>query len=122
MVRITVFWLGLLAVSAGLAVTISNKVHHLEKQKRMILADVQHHEENRRVLQAEWSYLNEPARLESLAKRYLGMQAVNQQKLVFVGSLPARSTNNDVNVRAVSNIVAASNQQLRHAAALRVSE
>ncbi len=46
------------------------------------------------VLKAEWSYLNQPARLRNLAERYLGLAAIETRQVgtaaEFFPILPAR--------------------------------
>ena len=56
----------------------------LFKINRKILAE----QESIHVLRAEWSYLNQPARLEALASRDLKLQPMKPSQLGTVASLP----------------------------------
>ena len=53
---------------------------------RTILAD----QEAIHVLKAEWSHLNDPRRLRSLARRHLGMKPVMPAQLATIADLPPR--------------------------------
>ena len=44
------------------------------------------------VLEAEWSYLNDPARLGALAARYLGLRPVESEQLGTLGTLSVLSS------------------------------
>jgi hypothetical protein len=46
-------------------------VHDHREKLAALTRDIGREEESLRVLQAEWSYLNQPRRLEKLAKQYL---------------------------------------------------
>ena len=58
---------------------------------RTILAD----QEAIHVLKAEWSHLNDPRRLRSLARRHLGMKPVMPAQLATIADLPPRPTDTE---------------------------
>ncbi len=58
----------------------------LAKLNRTIFAD----QEAIHVLKAEWSHLNDPRRLRSLARRHLGMKPVTPEQLATIADLPPR--------------------------------
>lgn len=62
----------------------------LHRLNRAILAE----DEAIHVLDAEWSYLNEPTRLEALAKRHLALRTANEARMRTLADLPGRG--NDV--------------------------
>ena len=43
------------------------------------------------MLQAEWSYLNEPGRLAALAKKHLALTAAGDQRIRVMNDLPERA-------------------------------
>jgi hypothetical protein len=87
----TVFWIGLAgAVGFGLY-HLKHEVHALEDQlfrvNRAILAE----EEAIHVLHAEWSYVNQPSRLQSLTARHLELQPTKPAQIGKIATLPGRS-------------------------------
>jgi hypothetical protein len=61
-----------IAVVIGLFV-IKHRVQDLEDRLHTLNAEIISDRDAIQVMQAEWSYLNQPARLEALGKRLLGM-------------------------------------------------
>lgn len=62
------------ALSGGLLLYMSQKVQQAEQELARLEASYHHEQETIRVLNAEWAYLNSPARLEALARDYLNLQ------------------------------------------------
>ena len=69
----------------------SQKVHDEREKIATIEAAIGKEEESLRVLNAEWSYLNQPTRLEKLAKTYLHMVPMKGGQFVKVENIPLRS-------------------------------
>jgi hypothetical protein len=87
---VTLFWL-LLGVSGGIGLyLLKHEVQSMETRladtRRQTYADQQ----AIHVLKAEWTYLNEPARLRVLAERYLEMQPMSATQVAMIGDLPRR--------------------------------
>lgn len=71
----TLLWSVLgMAVVIGLFV-VKHRVQDLEDRLHALNAEIISDRDAIQVMQAEWSYLNQPARLEALSKRLLGMDA-----------------------------------------------
>ena len=67
----------LVAVAIGVGLfMVKYRVQDLEDQLVELNREIAHHREAIHVLNAEWSHLNEPARLKALAGRHLGMAPV----------------------------------------------
>lgn len=86
--RSTLLWSVLgIAVVIGLFV-VKHRVQDLEDRLHALNAEIITDRDAIQVLQAEWSYLNQPARLEALGKRLLGLeppvvaQTVSMQELL----------------------------------------
>lgn len=95
----TLLWSVLgIAVVIGLFV-VKHRVQDLEDRLHALNAEIISDRDAIQVMQAEWSYLNQPARLEALSKKLLGMeppvadQTVSMQELLLKAdpgsSLPA---------------------------------
>jgi len=90
MARVFLVWLVLASCIGWSVYQMKYEVQRLEDRlarvNRQILAD----QESIQVLKAEWSYLNQPARLQALASRFLQLEPVQGRQMVALTSLPAR--------------------------------
>jgi hypothetical protein len=77
------------ALSFGLY-AIKHRVIALESRLNEINRGIARDLQAIHVLRAEWSYLNEPARLRELAKRHLGMEPASGRQFGTLAALPAR--------------------------------
>ena len=82
---------------------VKYEVDHLAYEHKMISKNIRNTEETIHVLKAEWAHLNDPARIHSLAVKYLPnqnmqspIQNVNKKELT-----PSQETKKDVVVRDV---------------------
>ena len=82
-----------LATAAGAALFLFH-VKHQVRGLEAELADVQRanlaHREAIHVLNSEWSYLNQPARIADLARRHLGLRPIPADRIVHLADLPPR--------------------------------
>ena len=86
--RSTVFWTVLLvAVATGLYV-LKNRVHDLEDRLQRLNREIIAEQEAIHVLKAEWAYLNQPARLDDLARRHLGLVPESAKQVIDLADLP----------------------------------
>lgn len=67
------------------------EVTHLEDELVRLKADVLSEEEAMRVLRAEWSFLNRPERLQSLAERHLALAPVTPGQIRTIAQVPQRA-------------------------------
>jgi hypothetical protein len=86
------------AISVALLVLVSfelyNGVHRVKAQEQALVsmsAQIAREAEQIRVLKAEWSYLNQPDRLQALARRHLALAPTGASQIVVLTSLPIRS-------------------------------
>jgi hypothetical protein len=87
----TLLWLVLAAFCGTALYHTSQKVHDKREKLAALQSSIAAEEESLRVLGTEWSYLNPPARLEKLAKQYLGMAPLKGSQFVTAESLPPRA-------------------------------
>jgi hypothetical protein len=87
-------WLtwGLLAVVIGIGMyLLKYKVQALEDQLTAKREQIQRTRGAIRVLEAEWTYLNDPGRLRRLSAQYLGFGPAVPQNVVDISALPMRA-------------------------------
>ncbi len=86
----TLALLTLAGAAGGALFHVSYEVRALKDElaslDRQIVAD----RDDVHVLRAEWSYLNQPARLEELSRRHLGLAAVTADQIGTLAALPMR--------------------------------
>ena len=86
----TLMWAAL-AVAVGVALfLVKYKVLDLEHQLVAKQAQVARDEGAIRVLEAEWTYLNDPSRLRRLSEEYLGFHPANARNVATIDVLPMR--------------------------------
>ncbi len=91
MIRLSsLVWLVLVGLAGFAMFKVKYEVMGLEERltavDRAILADG----DAIHVLNAEWSYLSQPARLDRLNRRYLGLQPIATRQLGRIADLPMR--------------------------------
>jgi cell division protein FtsL len=79
----------LIVVSFGLYNSVYAAKGH-ERALQQLTADIAREGEAIRVLKAEWSYLNQPERLQALARKHLALAPTNPNQIVVLASLPVR--------------------------------
>ncbi|MDX5360908.1 MAG: hypothetical protein LPL00_05840 [Alphaproteobacteria bacterium] len=65
-------------------------VMDLEKEATLLSAQLLEERDSIRTYEAEWTYLNEPRRLEGLAQRHLTLQPVSARQILTPAQLPLR--------------------------------
>lgn len=85
------------AISVVLLMLVSfelyNGVHRVKAQEQQLAslkAQIGREAEAIRVLRAEWTYLNQPDRLQDLARRHLALAPTGAPQIVVLTSLPIR--------------------------------
>jgi cell division protein FtsL len=92
MIRLsTLLWALLVGASGYAMFQVKYEVLQLEDQLGRLTRQIAAGQERIRVLGAEWSFLNQPARLEQLAKRHLTLGPIGTQQIGRIEQLPRRS-------------------------------
>lgn len=88
--RSSILWLSLIAAATGVLFQTSYRVQELETTLTRLNHEIVAEQEAMHVLQAEWSYLNEPARIEKLAAAHLPLKATVPGQLVAIADVPEK--------------------------------
>lgn len=83
-------WLTACAVSIWFAFHIKYKVQELETELGIARAEMRQDREAIRILEAEWSFLNQPANLADLAERHLDFSPMLAKQVVHLDEIPER--------------------------------
>jgi|TARA_R110001583_G_scaffold17679_2_gene71327 cell division protein FtsL len=84
----TGFWF-LMTVLIGVGTYwVSHEVERLERRYAAIQSDILDEQESIHVFQAEWSYLNSPARIEKLAREYLKLDQIQPLQMASIDTIP----------------------------------
>lgn len=82
MIRPSMVLIILLAASLSLTLfVVKYQVQDLEEELVGLNRSITEDRQAIHVLKAEWSHLNEPKRLKSLAERYLGLSAIESEQV-----------------------------------------
>lgn len=93
MIRVSlVIWLIVAGAVAFGLYQVKYEVQHLEHQLSSVRQDIKQDRNALHVLEAEWSYLNRPQRLERLAEKHLEMEPATTKQVASVTHLPPRIT------------------------------
>jgi cell division protein FtsL len=89
MIRLVhVFWVGIVALAAALVFNVSHDVQALKQERNALADQIRAEHEAIRVLEAEWAFLNQPARLESLARRHTQLRATTPEQIIRLDAIP----------------------------------
>jgi len=89
--RSTIFWLLLVAASGYAMFQVKYEVGQLEDELARVNHQIVADHEAMHVLSAEWSRLNQPSRLDELARRHLHLAPIATSQIGQVETLPRRS-------------------------------
>jgi len=81
----------LFAIALGFGLfRLTYEVQTLEGELARVNKAIASEREATHVLKAEWSYLNEPTRLEALTKKHLSLKATQDSRIRTFAEIPAR--------------------------------
>jgi len=90
MMRGTILWT-VLAVAAGIALfLLKYQVRSLEDELAALRHQIRKDKTEIHVLEAEWAYLNDPARLARLSTELLDLKPIRGEQFVSLATLPYR--------------------------------
>lgn len=79
------------AVAALVLFAVKQDVRIMEQRLVALHRNILDHQEALHILNSEWSYLNRPDRIATLAERHLGLAPLTGQKVIRIADLPLRS-------------------------------
>ncbi len=88
--KMACLWFALCVVVGGFLFLTTQRVNDGRQHLALLTQAIQTEEESLRVLQAEWSYLNQPDRLEKLSREYLQLSPMKGQQFARTASIPLR--------------------------------
>lgn len=87
---VTALWM-ILVLGGGVGLyLLKHEVQAMESRLAELRRQTYSDQQAIHVLRAEWTYLNEPARLKSLAQRHLGMEPMSATQVAMIADLPRR--------------------------------
>ena len=87
--RFVIFcWLVAGSVTALTLFQIKQEVRDLEQEITATRSQILQDQEAVHILEAEWSYLNSPARIAALAERHLDMAPIPAERIIAFEDLP----------------------------------
>jgi hypothetical protein len=87
----TVFWSAAVIVVGYALFQVKYEVMQQETELTRVTKKIGESREAVRVLDAEWSFLNQPARLSELTKRHLNLVPIGTAQLGSIAALPMRA-------------------------------
>lgn len=90
--RTTLLWLALASLVMFGLFHVKYQVAALEEDLTRLNAATLREQNQIHVLEAEWSYLNRPSRLEELSERYLQLKPMQPTQLTSIAALPRPPT------------------------------
>ena len=102
--RSTILWSMLcIAVVVGLFV-VKHRVQDLEDRLQALNAEILSDRDATQVLEAEWSYLNQPARLEALSRKLLGMEPLSAGQTLTLDEFRLQAATDEQTGTAIADI------------------
>ena len=102
MKRATLLW-ALMAIAAGAGLLVMKyEIRGLEARLAGLNREILRDQEAIHVLRAEWSYLNQPARLEDLARRLLRLAPSTVDQTGMIDEIPLRTADDHMAAVALS--------------------
>lgn len=90
--KLTAMLWAALTVVVGISLfLLKYEVQGLEDQLRGTYAKIEHDKTSIRVLEAEWTYLNDPGRLRRLSEQHLGFTAPIASQIITLSQLPYKN-------------------------------
>jgi hypothetical protein len=87
----TLLWVALAGIVGVGLFQLKHEVQSLDEELVRLNRQIAEEHRNIHVLKAEWSYINQPQRLERLAQRHLDLVPMKPQQITRLADLPRRA-------------------------------
>ena len=94
----------LIVVIAVGTFTLKNQVQVLEKELNSINSSIKNDVQAIHILKAEWSHLNTPQRLRSLAAKYIDLNPARAEQIINYSELPFMHSESDRRILAQKSV------------------
>ena len=85
---ISILWCLFAVVSGSYYFVLTNDVQNLEKELAQINRDIEKDIRDIHILEADWSELNNPERLKTLAAQYISLDFIKPEQIINYSALP----------------------------------
>jgi len=85
---ITVLWFLFTVVIGSYYFVLTNDVQNLERELAQINRDISDDIRDIHILEADWSELNNPERLKTLASKYISLDFIRPEQIINYSALP----------------------------------
>lgn len=103
-IKVIIFTMVIVIVTAVGMFTLKNQVQVLEKELNNINISIKNDVQTIHILKAEWSHLNTPQRLRSLAAKYIDLNPVRAEQIINYSELPFMHSESDRRLLAQKNV------------------
>ena len=97
------FWAFIISLTGVSMFLIKHEVQILDAKLDQLHHDILTHQENVSILKAEWSYLNQPGRVEGLARRHSDYRPTETKQIINIEDLRYPEQTNLVRGRGNGN-------------------
>jgi cell division protein FtsL len=114
-------WFGCLSfvtllITGGCVFITAQRMHQTQVSVLTLKREIAQEQDHLRVLQAEWTYLNNPDRLEKLAATF-GLQPLDGKQYVAINDVPTQSAMQEIELAAAAKAEKQTLRQQQFAAA-----
>lgn len=85
---ITILWFMFTIVIGSYYFVLTNDVQNLERELAQINNDIKNDIRDIHILEADWSELNNPERLQKLAAKYISLDFIKPEQIINYSALP----------------------------------
>ena len=101
-----------LLAMVGCVFVIAQRMHQAQIEVQKLNREIAQEQDHLRVLQAEWTYLNNPERLEKLAMTLFNLHPMDSKQYVALSDMPTQADMQKIELAQQGNDTTVEKQQL----------